>query len=200
MRAFRPDQTGNCPRSAQCRAHFLHRGLQVAASAIGLLLAAVPWAHADPPIDPLQPFPDMRRIAAWYTEANPQDFFLPDRPGVWFLTPTGLTCAIWTWGSFGCTGDIPGAPPGDDHIAWFNGNRAVHHGWTAAIQFPAGQANKPLPVRSYVRYESTSCAIITDGNTYCEHGEFKLLLTPGGTYFKGWDDRRSYACLSYGSC
>lgn len=103
-----------------------------------------------------------------------------------------------TWGSFGCAGDIPGA--GNNYIAWYNGNRAVHYGLTAAIQFPAGQAQRPLPPRHYVTYESTTCVITVEGNTYCGHGEFKLLMTPTRTLFKGWDDRRSYVCLSYGSC
>jgi hypothetical protein len=142
----------------------------------------------------------MAHITAWYTPLTPDEFFIPDQPGVWFLSPSGLNCGIWVWGSFGCTGDIPGAPPGDNHIAWFNGNRAVHHGPTAAIQFPAGQAVRTLPTRSYVTYESTTCATTPDSNTYCAHGEFKFLITPQGTWLKGWDDRRSYVCNAYRSC
>ncbi len=142
----------------------------------------------------------MADITGWYTPMSPDDFFIPDRPGVWFLTPTGLNCGIWGWGGFGCNGDIPGAPPNDNHIAWFNGNRAVHHGWTAAIQFPPGQAQRVLPPRSYVTYESTTCATTPSGETYCAHGEFKFLITPKGTWFKAWDDRRSYVCNAYASC
>jgi hypothetical protein len=162
--------------------------------------AAVP-GRAEPPVDaPTSPFPEMSHITAWYTRLEPDEFFISDHSDVWFLSPSGLNCGIWFWGSFGCTGDIPGAPPGDNHIAWFNGNRAVHHGWTAAIQFPAGQAQRTLPPRSYVTYNSTTCATTPDGNTYCEHGDFKLFITPTGTWSKGWDDRRSYICNSYGSC
>jgi hypothetical protein len=174
--------------------------------ALGL---AIP-GHADPDSTSGSPFPDMARITTWYTELPPEQFFIPgDRPFlgdttgeqyVWFLSPSGLNCGIWFWGSFGCTGDIPGAPPGDNHIAWFNGNRAVHHGWTAASQFPAGQAQRMLPPRSYVTYNSTTCATTPEGNTFCAHGEFKFLTTPQGTWFKGWDDRRSYVCNAYGTC
>lgn len=166
-----------------------------------MLAGAIPGL-ADPPDDDAaaNPFPEMDHITAWYDRLNPDEFLTPDQAGVWFLTPSGLNCGIWVWGSFGCTGDIPGAPAGDHHIAWFNGNRSVHHGWTAAIQFPAGHAQRTLPPRSYLTYESTSCATMPDGNTYCQHGENKFLITPQGTWFKAWDDRRSQVCNAYGSC
>jgi hypothetical protein len=177
---------------------------------IGLAIATAIPAHADPSGVQANPFPEMSHITAWYTQLDPAEFFIPNgqplvgdttgQPYVWFLSPSGLNCGIWFWGGFGCTGDIPGAPPGDNHIAWFNGNRAVHHGWTAATQFPAGQAQRTLRPRSYVTYNETTCAITPDGNIYCGHGEFKFLITPTGTWFKGWDDRRSYICNNYGSC
>lgn len=169
--------------------------------AIGIAISTAMPAYAEPRGDAANnPFPELKSITAWYTQVEPEDFFIPDRPGVWFLSPSGINCGIWYRGSFGCTGNIPGAPPGDNHIAWFNGNRSVHHGWTAAIQFPSGQAERTLAPRSYVTYDSTTCAITPDSNTYCGHGEFKFLITPQGTWFKAWDDKRSYVCNSYGSC
>lgn len=175
-----------------------YRWLVAIGSAIALAFANAIPAHAEPIADAPDPFPDMSLVTAWYDQHQPEEFFIPDHPGVWFLSPSGVNCGIWTWGSTGCVGDIPGA--GNNHIAWFNGNRAVHVGWTAAIGFPAGQAQRPLPPRSYVTYESTTCAVTPESNTYCVHGEFKLLMTPNGTWFKGWDDRRSYVCNAYGSC
>jgi hypothetical protein len=169
--------------------------------AIGLVLVAASRGHADPSGDALaSPYPEMAHITTWYDQLQPDGFFIPDHPGVWFLSPYGLNCGIWDNGGFGCTGDIPGAPPGTHHIAWFNGNRAVHYGWTAAIQFPAGQAQRTLPPRSYVTYNSTTCAITPDSSTYCTRGEFRFLMTQTQTWLKGWDDRQSYVCLSYGSC
>lgn len=177
------------------------RWFAATASALGFVFATVTPCYADPPGDaPASPFPEMAHMESWYNQLPPDGFAIADHPGVWFLTPSGLNCGIWDRGGFGCAGDIPGAPPGDNHIAWFNGNRAVHHGWTAAIQFPAGQANHTLPPRSYVTDNSTTCAITPDNNTYCGHGEFKFLITPAGTWFKGWDDRRSFVCNAYGSC
>lgn len=174
------------------------------ACAIGWLFGIAPSGNADPPggdaPPPNSPFPDLDVITAYYTKLNPEEFYLPDRFGVWFLSPTGMNCGIWIWGSFGCSGDIPGAPPGDNHIAWFNGNRAVHHGWTAAMQYPAAQAQRALPPLSYVTFEESTCAVTLEGNTYCAHGPFQLFTTPQGTWFKGWNDRNSYVCNSYGSC
>lgn len=185
--------------------HIPCRSLAAVACAIGLAFAVAAPGHADEtpggdaPPQP-SPFPDTTVITAYYKKQNPEEFFVPGHPGVWFQSPSGLNCGMWNWGSFGCSGDIPGAPPGDNHIAWYNGNRAVHHGWTAAIQFPAGQAQRPLPPLSYLTFEQTLCATTLEGNTYCTHGPFGLFLTPQGTWFKGWDDRRSYVCNSYGTC
>jgi hypothetical protein len=187
------------------------RWLVAIGAAFVLAFSTAAAGHADPPADAaVNPFPDIAHIMAWYDPVAPDQFFAPNQqplvgdttgqPYVWFLSPSGLNCGIWFWGGFGCTGDIPGLPPGDRHIGWFNGNRAVHHGWTAAIQFPPGQAERTLPPRSYVTYNSTTCAITPDSDTYCAHGEFKFLITPQGTWYKNWDDRRSYVCNSYGSC
>lgn len=177
------------------------RWLVAIGTAVGLAVSTAITGRAEPPGDsPASPFPEMAHITAFYNELPAEQFFLPDHPGVWFLSPSGLNCGIWIWGSFGCAGDIPGAPAGDNHIAWFNGNRGVHHGWTAAVQYPAGQAQQTLPPRSYVTFESTTCAVTPDSNVYCAHGEFKFLTTPQGTWFKAIDDRRSYVCNAYASC
>lgn len=177
------------------------RGSAAIASAVALALGGAHAAHGDPPSDgPNSPFPDMGVVRQFYTELPPEQFFIPDHYGVWFVTPTGVNCGIWDRGGFGCAGDIPGAPPGVDNIGWFNGNRAVHYGLTAAIQFRPGQAQVPLPPRSFVTYNSTTCTVTSDGNTYCEHGPFRFLMTPAGTWLKGWDDATSHPCISYGSC
>lgn len=193
------------------RMHACARFSLAIGSALALVLSVAIPGHADPSDPPGgSPFPELSRIMTWYTQLQPGEFFISDSPPVigdttgeryvWFLSPSGLNCGIWFWGGFGCAGNIPGAPPGDDHIAWYNGNRAVHHGWTAASQFPRGQAQRPLPPRSYVTYNSTTCATTPENNTYCGHGDFEFLITPTGTWFKGWDDRRSYVCNSYGTC
>jgi hypothetical protein len=190
--------------------HICCRWLVAIGSVIGLMFSGAPPGHADPPAGaPVDPFPDIALVRVWYTQLDPNEFLIPTPPlvgdttgqqYVWFLSPSGQNCGIWFWGGFGCNGNIPGLPPGDNHIAWFNGNRAVNHGWTAAMQFPAGQAQRTIPPRSYVTYNSTTCATTPESNTYCAHGEFKFLITPQGTWFKAWDDRKSYVCNAYASC
>jgi hypothetical protein len=196
-------QFEDCPGDEGATRHvFVWKWWAVVTSAIMLVFTIVATAHAEPAGDAAvtDPFPDMAHVFAWYDEVEPDRLFLADRPGVWFLSPSGLNCGIWDRGSFGCTGDIPGAPPGSNHIAWFNGNRSVHHGWTAAIQFPAGQAVETLLPRSYVSYNSTTCVVKPDSSVYCGHGEFKFLMTATETWFKGYDERATRVCLSYGSC
>jgi hypothetical protein len=170
-------------------------------SAFALVLSGASIAHGDPqPDGPTSPYPDLGVITQYYTQLPPEQFFIPGHYGVWFLTPTGINCGIWDRGGFGCSGDIPGAPPGVSQIGWFNGNRAVHYGWTADIQFRRGQAQIPLPPRSYVTFNETTCVVTSDSNTYCTHGAFRFIMSAVGTWYKGWNDRDSYACLSYGNC
>lgn len=174
--------------------------LVVIAAAIATAFVTATPILADPATERTPPFPDQMDIETWYTRLDPSEFFIANQPGVWFLSTSGLNCGMWVWGSFGCSGDIPGLPPTDRHIAWFNGNRAVHHDWTAAMQFPPGQAERTLPPLSYVSFEETICATTVEGNTYCQHGANRFLITPQGTWFKAWEDRPSQTCNAYGSC
>src|SRR5690625_4709528 len=106
--------------------HVCCRWMVVTGSAVGLVLGAVAPANADPSDDAsASQYPEMDHITAYYTQLEPDGFTIPGYPGVWFLSPSGLNCGIWDWGSFGCTGDSPGSPPGDNHMAWSHGNRGV---------------------------------------------------------------------------
>ncbi|MDT5392085.1 MAG: hypothetical protein QOE04_5726, partial [Mycobacterium sp.] len=109
-----------------------------AATAVLLALngSATAWADPAPPEAAPDPFPDIR----YYDEVDANSFALPG--GVWFSSPTGQNCGIWGLGNFGCAGDLPGAPPGTDHIGWINGDRAVHYDWSMAARFPATQAQQ----------------------------------------------------------
>lgn len=160
------------------------------ATAATLIMFAVGLAgagHADPSGDasPPIPYPTMDHVVMYYTQLEPDEFFIADHSGVWFLSPTGLNCGIWIYGNFGCAGEIPGAPPGTDHIAWYDKDRVVHHDWLATVQFPAGQAARPLPPQSYVTYNGTTCAVTLENGTFCERGRFKFLVTPTHTWLNG---------------
>lgn len=141
-------------------------------------------ADSSPPADPgVSPWPDIR----YYDQLDANDFALPG--GVWFLSPTGLSCGIWGRGNFGCSGQIPGAPPDVTHIGWINGDRAVHYDWSMAVRFPPTQAEKPLPPRSFITHEGTTCAATPDSRIYCERGPMRLSIEPTRTWLSApWTD------------
>ena len=152
---------------------------------IGLTASAAPTTNADPPGGPPSPYPDEALILTSYVQRDPIEFFTASSEGVWFLSPLGLNCGIWDRGSFGCIGDIRGAPPGTTHIGWVNGNIVTRYDTydpLLRIQFPPGQAERTLPPRSYVSYNGTRCATMADSSTYCARGPFKFLVTPTRTW------------------
>jgi hypothetical protein len=161
-----------------------------------LALTNVATALADPqsPDPSPDPYPDIR----YYDQLDANNFAVPG--GVWFIAPTGQNCGIWGLGSFGCAGDIAGAPPGTSHIGWIDGDRAVHYDWSMAARFPASQAVQPLPPRSSITHEGTTCAATPDGGTYCERGPLRFVLEPTKTWLSApWVDQ-SWIELGPASC
>lgn len=146
-------------------------------------------AGKKPPADALapgksSPFPDASLIVGSYDRRQPADFFTASNEGVWFSTPLGLNCGIWDRGSFGCTGDIRGAPRGATHIGWVNSNNVTRYDANdplLPLQFPPGQAEQTLPPRNYLEYNGTRCATMADGSTYCARGPFQFFVTPTKT-------------------
>ena len=167
----------------ECRRMGVCRWLVTTGFVIGFMLATAPAAHTDPfYAAPTSPYPDDELIVTSYDRLDPGEFVVDGSPGIWFLSPTGLNCGIWYQGSFGCAGDIPGAPPGTTHIGWFNGNLVVRDDGGVAFQFPAGQAQQTLPPRSYVTYNGTTCVAMADTSTYCNRGPYRFFVTPTGTW------------------
>lgn len=154
---------------------------------VALLLVSSTAVRAEPidtPIAP-NPYPKDSLVLTSYTRLDPAQFFIPGLYGVYFLSPTGLNCGIWLRGSFGCAGNLPGAPPGSDHIGWFNGDTTVHYDWAIRIGFPNVVAAQVLPPRSYVNWNETTCVITADNSTYCHRGMFRFFVTPNATYLNG---------------
>ncbi len=153
-------------------------------------------AHAEPapPAVAPDPYPDIR----YYDQLDVGNFVVPG--GVFFIAPTGQNCGIWGRGSFGCSGDIAGAPSGTNHIGWIDGDRAVHYDWSVAVRFPASQAEQPLPPRSKITHEGTTCAATPDGHTYCERGPLRFVIEPTRTWLSApWTDL-SWQQLGPASC
>ena len=155
----------------------------MAMSAIVFVLSGAPAAGAEPGADPMKgPYPSAAFILSHYTKVKYDDYFTDAVGGVWFTTPLGLNCGIWDRGSFGCTGDIPGAPPGTTNIGWVNGNIVMRYDWLLGVQFPPGRAQRDLPPRSYIEYNGTRCTTMADTSTHCSRGPFQFLITPSRTW------------------
>ena len=154
------------------------------------MLASPATVAAEPPPDHTpHPYPDLRYFteidAAPYAMSDPPGASLPNQPGYWFTTAQGLNCGIWFRGSFGCVGQIPGAPAGIDKMGWITGDTRVHYDWTLAIRFPPPQGSTPIPPLSLISVEGTTCATTVDLSTYCERGPFRFLITPTHTWLNG---------------
>jgi len=152
-------------------------------------MMSAPVGAAEPaPDDAIpQPYPDLRYFteidAAPYNLSAAPGVSLPDQPGYWFTTAQGLNCGIWFRGSFGCDGDIPGAPADVHRIGWITGDTKVHYDWTLAIRYPQGpRGNLSIPPLSYINVEGTICATTVDHSTYCERGAARFLITDTHTW------------------
>lgn len=158
-----------------------HRVWACAAVALSVGVPVSPVVHAEPPREN-SPYPDDDLVLRVYQRVNYADYFTASAGGVWFTTPLGLNCGIWDRGSFGCTGDIRGAPPGTTNIGWVNGNIQTRYDWLLGVQFPAGRGERELPIRSYIEYNGTRCVTMADTSTFCSRGPFKFFVTPTRTW------------------
>ena len=147
----------------------------VIVAAVEILLA--PPASADP-----QPYPDISR----YARVDVEDYQMPFNPTnkVWFSTPWGLNCGMWDDGSFGCSGDIPGAPPGTTQLAWFSGGSSPKLSTTDRPGFLSGAEQPVLPIGTAIQYHGTTCGTLEDTSLYCSrYWESKFLISPTHTRF-----------------
>lgn len=176
------DDADECARIRLSRAVIHVCYLTACSCALVVALVAASTAGAQPAPDP---FPDL----TYYEELDADAFRVPNNDGVWFLSPTGQNCGIWGWGSFGCAGNVPGAPPGTSHIGWIDGDRAVHYDWSVGVRFPGTRAHRPLPPHNYIKWEGTTCAVTRDDRTYCERGPLRFVIEPTRTWLSApWTD------------
>jgi len=147
------------------------------------LLAMAPAVLAEPVAGaPPSPYPDPNHIIRYFEKVPHDAYFTASSGGVWFSTPLGLNCGIWDRGSFGCAGDIRGAPPGTTNVGWVNGNVVTRYDWLLGVQTPPGRAERELSALSYIEYNGTRCATMGDSSTYCARGPFQFFVTPTRTW------------------
>lgn len=157
-------------------------------------IMALTWALTLPagivsaaPRDSVDPYPDLRYFtqidAAPYDLSATPGVALPDQPGYWFATAQGVNCGIWFRGSFGCDGDIPGAPADVHQLGWITGDTRAHYDWTLATRYPLGRrGNVTIPPLSFIEVEGTRCATTLDHSTYCVRGPSRFLISPTRTW------------------
>lgn len=170
-------------RRAGDTARRIGRWLTVCTCVIGCICMCPPVALAEPNNGSASsPYPSTYLILDYYDKVKYDDYFTSNVGGVWFSTPLGLNCGIWDRGSFGCTGDIRGAPPGTKNIGWVTGNIVTRYDGLLGVQIPPGQPERELSPRTYIEYNGTRCATMADTSTYCARGPYRFFITPTRTW------------------
>ncbi|MBB5163588.1 hypothetical protein [Mycobacterium sp. AZCC_0083] len=113
------------------------------------------------------PYPD---IAKYQPVSNIFNYIVTDRDGIWFTTPEGVYCAIEDDGSYGCSGDLPGAPPGENEVAWFVGDPFPRLYHTDEPRFNSGTRQTILIGETYLDYRGSRCAVNRESAVYCIRG------------------------------
>ena len=158
--------------------HRLRRFGTFALTAVVATALASP-AHAAPV---QSPYPDS---SGYRSVSSTWIYRVVDEDGVWFTSPVGLRCGIADDGSYGCSGNLPGAPAGDNEVAWFVGDPfpRLYHTDDARFSSPAGQTI--LREQTYLEYRGSRCATTRDSAIYCIHGDdpnSQLMVTTSMTW------------------
>ncbi len=136
----------------------------------GLLAGAVIGVGAAAPASavPAQgPYPD---ITQYQRVIDLETYRVTARDGIWFTTPEGLYCGMQEDGSYGCSGDLPGAPPDENEVAWFPGDPFPRFYHADKPRFNSGARQTILVGQSYLYYRGSRCAVNRESAVYCIHG------------------------------
>jgi hypothetical protein len=156
------------------------RAIAGLAGALGAVLAVVP-AAADPGV-----YPD----TADYTSVSSREIYRAvDEDGVWLTTPLGLRCSIEDDGSYGCSGQLPGVPPGDNEVAWFLGDPFPRL-YSAEQQRFSSEGGQLLVLgRTFLEYRGTRCSVTRESAIYCIHGDdpSSQIMVTSAAVFRGAD-------------
>lgn len=148
-----------------------------------VILMFAPMALAAPAYTP---YPD---VSQYKEVSNTETFRVTDEAGVWFTTPLGVRCAIEDDGSYGCSGELPGAPQGENEIAWFAGDPFPRLYHTEVPRFSSDAGQTIVFESTYIDYRGSRCAATRESAAYCIHGDdpnSQLMVTSGMT-FRGSD-------------
>lgn len=128
------------------------------------------------------PYPD---ITQYQRVTDLEKFKVVDRDGIWFTTLVGLYCGLGEDGSYGCSGDLPGAPAGANEVGWFPGEPFPRLYHADKPRFASGTRQMILVAQTYVEYRGSRCAVTHDSGIYCMHGDDRnsqIMVTTGMTW------------------
>lgn len=163
--------------------HLGHGGARLTGY-VGTALVAIGMSVPAPAAAASSPYPD---IAGYQHETNLETFKVTDERGVWLTTPVGLRCGIDEDGSYGCSGNLPGAPPGDNEVAWFVGDPFPRLYQTDQPRFDSGVTQTLLNGLHDVRFRDSTCAVNKESEIYCIHGNDpnSQLMVTNNMVFRG---------------
>jgi hypothetical protein len=147
---------------------FITPGMRLRAGSLTgavILLGAAAPASAVPA---QSPYPD---TAQYQRIVDLERFKVTDQGGIWFTTPEGRYCGIGDDGSYGCSGDLPGVPPGENEVGWFPGDPFPRLYHTDEPRFASGTRQMLLVGQTYVEYRGSRCAVTMESGIYCIHGD-----------------------------
>lgn len=150
-------------------------------SLVAIVTAATTFAgpaYASPSTGPYPDSSQYRPVSsAWIYRVVNED-------GVWFTSPLGMRCGIDDDGSYGCSGNLPGAP-GQNEVAWFIGDPFPRLYHTDDPRFSSSAGQTILPERTYIEHRGSRCATTRDSGIYCIHGDdpnSQLMVTSSMTW------------------
>lgn len=131
-----------------------------------LLLVLATGAFGIPPASAAPSYPD---TSGYEHDRNLRKFVVVGHDGIWLTTPLGLRCGIEPSGAYGCSGELPGVPPGINEVAWFPGDPYPRLYQTDKPRFDSGRAQTILFMRQYIEYRGSRCAVDHEAAIYCIH-------------------------------
>jgi len=156
----------------------LARRLGGIAATLTAVTAFASPAHASPAQSPYPDTSQYRPVSSNWI------YRVVDEDGVWFTSPVGLHCGIGDDGSYGCSGNLPGTPSGDNEVAWLLGDPFPRLYHTEKPRFASPAAQTILLERTYIQYRGSRCAV-RDSGVYCIHGtdpDSQLMVTTSMTW------------------
>lgn len=175
-------------QSAAARRHPATYGVGVfsrilagAATILGAAVMTAGAAAAQPPTPEPAPPPPAPNVNAW-PPVSPAEYSAME--GTWYVfgAPGGLTCVIQRGGAYGCSGPIPAAPGGANHVSGAIGGVPTFS--NAANSFSSVvEEVKPLPANTRLSFQTVSCG--TDGTmTTCvdAHNGAGFVLSPTASF------------------